>query len=284
MPRATPEWLTAEYDNRARVAGWQQHLQRWAQASELARAKLSRRLDVAFGPAPTDRLDIFPSPRANAPVLVFLHGGYWRALDKRDVSYVAPAFVDAGAMVVVPNYALAPAVTVDAIALQCARAVAWTVRHAALYGGNPSHVVVAGHSAGGHLAAMMAGCDWKAVDRKLPAKAIQAAVSISGLHELDSIRRTPFLQADLKLTPASAKRLSPALWRAPRGVQVAAWVGGAESSEFHRQNRLLREAWGAKVVTSCDEVPGADHFTVVQDFVDAGKPLHRTTLGLLGLA
>jgi arylformamidase len=143
MPRATPEWLTAEYDNRSRVAGWQAHLQRWAQASDLARQKLSRRLDVAFGPAPTDRLDIFPAPRAGAPVLVFIHGGYWRALDKRDVSFVAPAFVDAGAMVVVPNYALAPAVSVDQIALQCTRAIAWTVRHAALYGGDPSQVVVA---------------------------------------------------------------------------------------------------------------------------------------------
>ena len=280
----TPAFVEREYNNRAAVPDHPRWFARYAELSAAAVAQFGPVRDLRYGAGPKETLDLFlPAGPAKA-TFVFLHGGYWRALDKRDVSYVAPAFVDAGAMVVVPNYALAPAVRVQDIALQCARAVAWTVRHAALYGGNPSHVVVAGHSAGGHLAAMLAGCDWKAVDRQLPARAIKAAVSISGLHELEPIRRTPFLQADLRLTPASARLLSPALWPAPRGVQVAAWVGGAESSEFRRQNRLLREAWGAKVVTTCDEVPGADHFTVMQDFVDASRPLHRATLALLGLA
>ena len=280
----TPAFVEREYNNRAAVPDHPRWFARYAELSAAAVAQFGPVRDLRYGAGPKETLDLFlPAGPAKA-TFVFLHGGYWRALDKRDVSYVAPAFVDAGAMVVVPNYALAPAVRVQDIALQCARAVAWTVRHAALYGGNPSHVVVAGHSAGGHLAAMLAGCDWKAVDRQLPARAIKAAVSISGLHELEPIRRTPFLQADLRLTPASARLLSPALWPAPRGVQMAAWVGGAESSEFRRQNRLLREAWGAKVVTTCDEVPGADHFTVMQDFVDASRPLHRATLALLGLA
>ncbi len=283
MPRRDDAWYTSEYDNRGRVPEWPQHLERWARASALARDGLPRRLDLAFGPEPSDRLDLFPAPRANAPVLVFIHGGYWRALDKRDASFVAPVFVDAGAMVVVPNYALAPAVTVESIALQVARAVAWTWRHAPLYGGDRARIVVAGHSAGGHLAAMLAACRWKELARDLPAKVVHAALSVSGLADLEPIRRTPFLQADLKLTPASVRRLSPARFPAPRGVPLAAVCGGAESSEFRRQNRLFREAWGTRAVPVCEEAPGCDHFTVMQDFVDPSARLHRIARDLLGL-
>ncbi len=108
MKPLDPAWLDAQYNNRARVPGYARFLERWAQASALARGRLSRRLDLRYGDGPNETLDLFPSPRANAPVLIFIHGGYWRALDKSDQSFVAPAFVAAGAMVVLPNYELVP--------------------------------------------------------------------------------------------------------------------------------------------------------------------------------
>ncbi len=282
MPRATPEWLTAEYDNRARVPEWQQHLARWAQASELARTRLSRRLDVAFGPDATDQLDVFPSSRAGAPVLVFIHGGYWRALDKADHSFIAPSFTHEGAMVVVPNYALCPAVTIEHIALQLTRALAWVWRHAAEHGGDPGRIVVAGHSAGGHLAAMLLSCHWKRVAEDLPVQLVGGALSISGLYDLEPIRRTPFLQVDLRLTPREVRRLSPAFFPRPKGTLYTV-AGGDESEEFIRQNRLIRDQWGPSRVPVCETVSGRNHFTVLHDLADPDGRLHALALRLLGL-
>jgi arylformamidase len=152
-----------------------------------------------------------------------------------------------------------------------------------LYGGDPGRIVGAGHAAGGHLAAMLAACRWKDIGRDLPARLVQAALSISGLFDLEPIRHTPFLQADLRLTPASAARLSPARWPAPAGARVACVVGGDESSEFLRQNALLREAWGARAVPLVETIPGADHFTVLHELADPAARLHAIALDLLGL-
>src|SRR5262245_7382562 len=158
-----PAWLDLQYNNRARVPEYPQIFDRWARRSAEVRERLSRRLDVRYGDGPNETLDIFPSTMADAPVLVFIHGGYWRSLDKDMYSFIAPPFVQRGATVVVPNYALCPAVTIDQITMQMVHAVAWVHRNIALYGGNPKRIVVAGHSAGGHLAAMLASCQWQAV-------------------------------------------------------------------------------------------------------------------------
>jgi arylformamidase len=283
MPRLDPAWLNAQYDNRARVADSAQVLERWAKASALSREQASRRLDIAYGPSAAETLDVFPTTRANAPVFFFIHGGWWRALDKRDLSFVAPALADAGALVVLPNYALCPTVTIETIALQLTRALAWTWRNAALYGGDPKHIVVAGHSAGGHLATMMLSCDWKAVARDLPAQLVKGALSISGLFDLEPVRQTPFLQADLRLTPASVARLSPVRFPRPK-APLCAVVGAQESEEFIRQNELIRAAWGAKAVPVCETIVDTNHFTVLHDLADAGKPLHGLALEMLGLA
>jgi len=282
MKPLDPAWLDAQYNNRARVPGHARFLERWAQASALARERLSRRLDLRYGEGPNETLDLFPSPRANAPVLVFIHGGYWRALDKSDQSFVAPAFVAAGAMVVLPNYELCPSGTVESISLQMARAVAWVWRHAALYGGDPQRIVVAGHSAGGHLAAMMAACDWKRVGADLPERLLAGSLALSGLFELEPIRRTPFLQGDLRLTPEMVARTSPARFKDPGGV-LHAWVGGDESEEFHRQNELIRQQWGSRTVPVCAAAPGANHFTVLHELATPDSAVHGSALDLLGL-
>ena len=167
MRRPAPAWYDAQYNNRARVPEYPAILQHWHDASVRARERHADRVERAYGADPTERLDVFPPRRAStargAPVLVYLHGGYWRALNKRDQSFIAPPFVDAGALVVLPDYALCPAVSVEHIVLQMVRALAWVHRHAAEYGGDPGRIVVAGHSAGGQLAAMLLACDWRAV-------------------------------------------------------------------------------------------------------------------------
>lgn len=284
-----PAWAEAQLNNRARVPEHAAIFQRWQAASALARAESRCALDVPYGDGAGETLDVFlpgagapAAPPAGAPVLVFVHGGYWRALDKADHSFVAPSFNSAGAVVVVPNYALAPAVTVEHITLQVARAVAWVWRHAAAHGGDPSRIVVAGHSAGGHAAAMMLACRWPDLAPGLPARMINKALSISGLYDLEPLRHAPFLQADLRLTPASVARLSPAFFPRPRG-SLTALVGADETDEFLRQNQLIRDVWGPTAVPVCETVPGTNHFTVLHDLADPDGRTHALALRLLGL-
>jgi arylformamidase len=286
-----PAWLEAQYNNRARVPGHAQILARWAQDSHTARATQNCRLDVAYGHSDAERLDVFspsPRPRASkapgpgAPLLVFVHGGWWRSLDKSDHSFIAPALTAAGAVVIVPNYALCPSVGMEEIALQMARSLAWCWRHAEELGADPKRISVAGHSAGGHLAAMLLSAQWRRMGDDLPADLVKAALSISGVFDLDPIRRTPFLQADLRLTPRSVRRLSPAGFPAPAGT-LRAVAGALESQEFLRHNQLIRRRWGKRAVPVCEAIPDADHFTVLNGLLKPGCRLHTLALQTMGI-
>ena len=284
MPRPSPAWFDTQYNNRARIPEHPAILQHWHDASVQARARHADMRELAYGSDPTERLDLFPAAGSTrgAPVLVYLHGGYWRALDKRDQSFVAPPFVEAGAMVVVPNYALCPAVSIEQIVMQMVQALAWVHRHAAEHGGDPARIVVAGHSAGGHLAAMLLACDWRAVAPDLPPDLVKAALSVSGLYELEPLRHAPFLAPDLKLTRASARRLSPALMPAPRGRLVSV-VGGDESEEFLRQADLIEKAWGPRCVIAAERVAQRHHMNVLHELAEPRSTTHRWGLQLLGL-
>ena len=205
-------WFEAQYNNRARIPEHPQIFERWRQASAVARAgSPTARLNLRYGDQPDERLDLFPAARPGAPVLVFIHGGYWRSLSKDDHAFLAPALVAAGATVVIPGYSLCPAVTIEDIALQMVRALDWVWRNVEAHGGNPDRIVVAGHSAGGHLAAMLLCCRWRDRAADLPLNLVHGALSISGLYDLEPLRHVPFLGDDLHLTPASVRRLSPGL-------------------------------------------------------------------------
>ena len=287
-PVLSPAWLDSQYNNRARVPEAVQHLQRWAADSATARAALQASgqalldvpymADLALPPA-AQTLDIFtPPPGATPPaggwpVLLFVHGGYWRALDKADHSFIAPPWVAQGAIVVIPNYALCPAVRVSTITDQMRQAVAWTARHIGnLNGqpGNPDRLSVAGHSAGGHIVGMLLStrwAEWGGSGAALPGQPdgtpIRHGISISGLFDLEPIRQTPFL-ADLGLTPEEAQAQSPIHHR-HTGGQLTAVVGGDESEEFLRQNGLLRTAWGEAAAPVAEVLPGLNHFSVVEE-------------------
>lgn len=217
----------------------------------------------------------------DAPLLVWIHGGYWRALGKQDQAFVAPPFVAAGAAVALLDYALCPAVRIEDIVRQTVRALAWLHRQARALGVDPRRIVVAGHSAGGHLATMLLACQWPRVGDDLPPDLVHAALSISGVYDLEPVRRAPFLAADLRLDAASAARLSPARMAAPRGP-LAAVVGGRESEEFLRQHALIRKRWGEAVVPVSEVLPGRNHMDVLDDLLDPSARLNRLVTSLLG--
>ena len=281
MTHPDPAWLDRMYNNRALVPDHADYFARWADLSAAARRSQTCTLDIAFGPSRGEQLDVFHASEGGAPVLVFIHGGYWRSLDKADHSFLAPAFVSEGACVVVPNYQLCPAVTIPQIALQSAQALAWVYRNAAQFGGDPARITVIGHSAGGHLATMLLACQWPLLGSDLPADLVKNAMSISGLYELDSVMQTPFLKETLRLSPEHVLQASPAWFPAPAKGLLYAAAGADESEEFLRQNALIEQVWGSKTVPVREAMLGLNHFSILETLVRPGHRLNDLALQLL---
>lgn len=261
-----PVDLEAEYNNRARVPDHPAVMARWRAAAETARAAHPPRT-VAYGPGPREVMDLF-LPAPDAPVAVFLHGGYWQALDKDGFSGIAPSLMAHGVGLAIPSYDLAPAVRLGTILSQV-RAAVEAVR--ALTGARP---VVFGHSAGGHMAACM-----------LSEARASAAVAISGVFDLAPLIPTS-LNVALRLDAAEAAALSPIHWpvpdgSTPGGTVLDCVVGADESPEFLRQSRMMADLWGARgVETRYEALPGLNHFTVLDPLFDADSALTGRIAGL----
>jgi arylformamidase len=292
LPQHDPAWLERMYNNRALVPDHMDYLQRWARDSAQVRANAPCVLDVAYGTAAGETLDIFPAAGASGataapvPVLMFIHGGYWRSLDKSDHSFIAPPFTRAGFCVVIVNYALCPGtpaapVTIPRILRQMEEAMVWAWHHVGAHGGDRSRITVAGHSAGGQLAAMLLTSVWSLIGKGLPDGLVRNALSISGVHDLEPIMHTPMFQADLKLTDQQVLQCSPARLLEPAVGTLYCAVGGDESPEFLRQNQLMQDAWGSHFVPRSVALPGLNHFSVLDALARPGHDLHHMAQNLL---
>ncbi|PJI96703.1 arylformamidase [Acidovorax sp. 69] len=284
-----PAWLERMYNNRALVPDHMDYFQRWAQDSAQVRANVPCVLDLAYGTGPGETLDVFPPAHASgapAPVLVFIHGGYWRSLDKSDHSFIAPPFTQAGFCVVVVNYALCPGtpeapVTIPHIVRQMEKALGWVAHHIGEHGGDMRRITVAGHSAGGQLAAMLLTSVWPLIGSGFPDGLVRNALSISGVHDLEPLMYTPMFQSVLHLTEQQVLQCSPARLLEPPTGQLYCAVGGDESPEFLRQNQLMQDAWGSHFVPRSQALPGLHHFSVVDALARPGHDLHHMAQNLL---
>ncbi len=276
------QWLERMYNNRMRVPDHPAYFTRWAAESALVRRTLACDVDVPYGDAPRERLDAFKAPRPGAPLVVFIHGGYWKALDKSFHSFVAGAAHDLGAATVVPNHTLCPQARIGDITLQMVRAVAWAWRHARTLNADPRRISVVGHSAGGQLAAMMLACAWNVFDPALPRDVVKRALGLSGVYDLQPLLHVPSLQEVLRLDAAQVAACSPARIPAPARGQFYALVGGEESGEYLRLNRLIQQAWGRERVPLAQALPGLDHFSIVDALVDPKQRAHRVWRQVIG--
>lgn len=290
LPSQDPAFYAQEYNNRANVPDNIVHLARWAADSALVRAGVVTFFEnLAYGEpdsplAATETLDYFPASFADddarPPLLVFLHGGYYRALDKRDHSFVASVPTRRGVSVAVVNYALCPTVTVETIVWQALQSVAWLYREADRLGHDRNRIFLAGHSVGGQLVAMLMAAIWPQVGADLPVDLIKGGMSISGLYDLEPLRRADFLQVDLNLTEREVARLSPAFMAPATRAPLITAVGELESSEYHRQNALIRAAWPDNVREDIP-LPGRHHFNAMDDLTRDDTPLTRALLGMI---
>ena len=279
MSAISAEFVEREYNLRAAFPDHPEWFARWAADSAAARRKLSGALDVRYGSGPKQTLDLFPAARPRA-ALMFIHGGYWRALDKQDHSFVAPPLVERGIGVAVVNYDLCPGVSISHIVEQCREAVLWLGREGARYDIPAQRLVVAGHSAGGHLAAMLFATDWAAHGG---AGAIVAGVAISGVFDLEPLLQVSF-NSDLRLDVARARALSPIHVASKVRAPLLIAAGANETGEFIRQSWLLWERWPEchpRGSTGPLLVPDTHHYGVLSELGDPGSELVSQLLGLL---
>jgi arylformamidase len=264
-----------EYNTREGVAGLDAVFADWAQRTAAAQASLQGQRNLAYGTGPREVLDLYPG-RPGAPLLVFIHGGFWHSRTKEEFLFVAPPFVERGVSVAMIEYALAPTASLSTITDQIRRALGFLGREAPRLGLRADRVLVSGHSAGGHLAAYSA-CE--GLDTGLPPHPVLA---ISGLFDLAPIARTPTLQRLLQLTPDEVAALSPQRFAPRPGTRLVTTVGGAETSEFRRQNAEFAAAWSAVHVGDVAQ-PGANHFTALDALTRPGSEVFEAAMDLLEL-
>lgn len=267
----------SEYNNRARVPEHPAIIAGWQADAAAYRGEAVCELGVGYGESPRQYYDLFkPQDVRSKAIVLFIHGGYWQALDPSYFSHLARGLNRRGVPVALAGYDLCPQVELGHIVWELQQAAA------ALWRRFSRPVVAAGHSAGGHLAACLLATGWKNAGPDLPEQLVPAAYGISGLYNLKPLTETSINQA-LGLSHDGAERESPLFWPAPSGLTMDAVVGGAESDEYLKQSRRITDVWGLEGVrTRYEEIAGANHFTVIAGLADPESGMTRRVAELAG--
>jgi len=279
-----PDALYAQYNNRGMVPNFQDFADNFARRSEAVRTSdMAMALNIAYGGRDAQQIDLFLPGVENLPLHVFIHGGYWQWNDRKPYAFVAEQLVPAGAAVATVGYPLCPSVGFRELCDSVRAAIAHLWRHAGDYGYDRGRIHISGHSAGGHLTALMAATDWPSVDGDLPVDLIKSAIPISGVFDLEPILYTP-IGDPLGLDADEVHVLSPLFLPAPGKGPVTVAVGGDESDEFHRQADTYRDHLrGQSVDADVLDIAGKHHFSVVAELAVPESPLLMRALELMDL-
>ena len=274
--------LDAQYNLRARFPNHTKYMAQWRADGDAELARPGWRRDLAYGPTVPEGLDLIAPPSSaggRAPLMVFIHGGYWQNLDKRDCAALAPEFVKAGIAYATINYTLAPVAGLDEIVRQVRACLAWLWRNAPLLGCDADRIFVGGHSAGGHLTATLAATDWTRLGG-LPRDLVKGAFAVSGIYDLEPIRLS-YQNPVLKLAEGTVRRNSPIKFKPVTG-RVLLTVGEKEPEEFQRQQSDFAAAWCA-AGADVQVVPaaGLDHFDILDKFGDPRHPIGAAAMKLV---
>lgn len=279
----TQESLDVEYNNRGRFPDTADCKAAQIVGSDEAKAEYECRLDVRFGDGDTDLLDIYIAEGDGPhPIHVFFHGGYWKSNTKNDFGFVAKPFVPYGVTTIVVEYPLIPSVRMGTLIERCCASMEWAWRNAESFGGDKNNITVSGHSAGGHITAMMMQTDWPSYGDSLPKDLVKGGCSISGVSDLDPVRLS-FQNDELQFSPKEAAEFSTLFMDPKHAGPLLAVAGGIEGPEFIRQTTELADAWAAKGMDVKGWImEGKHHFTTINQYLDPESELSRAVRGLTG--
>lgn len=276
------EALEAQFNPRIAAPDFEQHFKAYRERSEQALQRIGGKLDLRYGPGPLQTYDLHCPPDArNVPLLIIVHGGYWRGLDKSLHSFLVPPYLAAGAAVANINYDLCPAVTVDAIVRQTQAAIAHLAAQAPAFGADPRRIYVLGHSAGAHLAAAAFALPWDAALGPRPEPA--GLVLVSGIYDPEPVLHISVNQ-EIGMDGAMARRnnlirqplrLPAKLLLAVGDAEPDAWIG--QTLDFHSACREVGTP------THIMRIAGANHFSILYALAEPGQPLAAAILRLMGL-
>ena len=276
--------LDRQYNSRGTVPDVTVYLREYAERTRAAKADLVHANNMRYGQGADELLDIYPAAQSNVPVLVFFHGGDWRALSKEESGFAAPAFVEAGVTLVVPDFTLVPATTIPEMGAQIRRVIAWVYSHIAEHGGDPGRIHIAGHSSGANLVGQALMTDW-VKDFGLPEDIIKSATFMSGLGDLEPVRLS-FRNENLKLTPEMVKEVS--LLRSGERTRsycpMLLAVGEKETYDYRRQSREVADWWKAQGNwAELFVLSGRNHFDAVLEWAEPGSSVFKANLALMGV-
>ena len=268
-------WHELQYNPRTTVANASEIIPAWKIRADQARKRFAFDADISYGPHSREVLDFYRAPNSRG-TLIYIHGGYWRMLSKVETSWVADGFVGQGISVALINYPLCPDVSLGDIRGSIIRAFVHAYKNV-LNDDERANIVVAGHSAGGHLAALHLATDW--TEHGLPENPVAGVIAISGIYDVAPLMHTT-MNADIRITEEMAPALNLMTAKVKSRAQILLAVGGDEPSEFHRQAADLAKAW-ASLHPKILSLPNTNHFTVVDALADPSGELNKIALAML---
>ncbi|MEP7320809.1 MAG: alpha/beta hydrolase fold domain-containing protein [Saprospiraceae bacterium] len=267
--------LNHQYNNSELVPHFQQYYDLWAQLNRDVISEYTMITDIPYGPGYNHKLDIYPAYIKHAPTMIFIHGGYWQKMDRSDFRFIATAFVPYNINTIIIGYPLAPAVGLDEIISSVRHALTWIHHHVEEYGGDADSLYLCGHSAGGHLAAMMMTRKFKPDDIDL-----KGVYALSGLYNLIPIQLS-HVNGPMGMDEAISLRCSPIQY-IPDNIALTLAVGGDESEEYHCQMKDLFNTWTPHHKNLKTMVlPGVNHFSILSELINPESILFKSILNMI---